>query len=76
MVRAFIMVKTTPGESAALLESVRDRDGVREAHIVAGDVDLIAEVEDEEVYDVIQGIATSIRDVEGVVDTRTYISLA
>jgi DNA-binding Lrp family transcriptional regulator len=76
MVRAFIMVKTTPGESTALLDSIREREGVREAHIVAGDVDLIAEVEDEEVYDVIHGVATAIRDVEGVVDTRTYISLA
>jgi DNA-binding Lrp family transcriptional regulator len=75
MVRAFIMVETSPGESTELLTSVRDRDGVREAHIVAGDVDVIAEVEGDEVYDVIHGVATSIRDVEGVVDTRTYISL-
>lgn len=75
MVRAFLMVETAPGESTALLESIRDTEGVREAHIVAGDVDLIAEVEGEEVYDVIQGVATSIRDVEGVIDTRTYISL-
>jgi DNA-binding Lrp family transcriptional regulator len=75
MVRAFITVETTPGESTELLASVRDRDGVREAHVVAGDVDLIAEVEGEEVYDVIHGVATSIRDVEGIVDTRTYISL-
>jgi DNA-binding Lrp family transcriptional regulator len=75
MVQAFITVETVAGESTELLAAVRDRDGVREAHVVAGDVDLIAEVECDGVYDVINGVATSIRDVEGVVDTRTYISL-
>lgn len=75
MVRAFIMVKTTAGKSADLQESIVGLDGVQEAHVVAGQYDLIAEAQGEEVYDVIHSVATAIRDLDGVVDTRTYICL-
>ena len=75
MVRAFIMVKTAAGKSSALRESIEGVDGVREAHVVAGQYDLVVEASGEEVYTVIHAVATEIRDLEGVVDTRTYICL-
>jgi len=75
MVRAFIMVKTTAGKSAVLQESITDIEGVQEAHVVAGQYDIIVEATGEEVYDVIHSVATQVRDLEGVVDTRTYICL-
>jgi DNA-binding Lrp family transcriptional regulator len=49
--------------------------GVEEAHIVAGQYDIIVEVTADEVYDVMHSVATGIRDLDGVADTRTYISL-
>jgi len=75
MVRAFIMVKTTAGKSADLQSSVASIQGVQEAHVVAGQYDIIVEASGEEVYDVIHSVATEIRDLDGVVDTRTYICL-
>ncbi|MFT4922913.1 MAG: DNA-binding Lrp family transcriptional regulator [Haloarculaceae archaeon] len=75
MVRAFIMVKTVAGKSSELQQSIEETTGVREAHVVAGQYDIIVEAEGEEVYDVIHSVATSVRDLEGVVDTRTYICL-
>ncbi|MFC7132531.1 MULTISPECIES: Lrp/AsnC ligand binding domain-containing protein [Salinibaculum] len=75
MVRAFIMVKTSAGKSADLQEALTDIDGVQEAHVVAGQYDIIAEATGEEVYDVIHGVATEARNLDGVVDTRTYICL-
>jgi DNA-binding Lrp family transcriptional regulator len=75
MVRAFIMVKTTAGKSADLQSSVANIQGVQEAHVVAGQYDIIVEASGEEVYDVIHSVATAVRDLEGVVDTRTYICL-
>ena len=75
MVRAFIMVKTTAGTSATLQEGITDLAGVLEAHVVAGQYDIVVEAEGEEVYDVIHDVATDIRDLDGVVDTRTYICL-
>jgi DNA-binding Lrp family transcriptional regulator len=75
MVRAYIMVKTAAGKSEDLLERTRGLDGIEEAHIVAGKYDIIVEVTAEEVYDVLHSVATSIRDLDGVADTRTYITL-
>ncbi|WP_135366419.1 Lrp/AsnC family transcriptional regulator [Halosimplex halophilum] len=75
MVRAFIMVKTAAGKSEQLLDSIRGIDGVEEAHIVAGQYDIIVEAVGEEVYDLMHGVATRLRDLDGVADTKTYICL-
>lgn len=75
MVSAFIMIKTDAGKSDDLLANVRASDGISEAHIVAGQYDIIAEASGSEVYDVMQSVATRVRDLDGVSDTRTYICL-
>jgi DNA-binding Lrp family transcriptional regulator len=75
MVRAFIMVKTAAGKSDALLNAIRGLDGVEEAHIVAGQYDIIVEAVGDEVYDLMHGVATEMRDLDGVADTKTYICL-
>jgi DNA-binding Lrp family transcriptional regulator len=75
MARAFIVAKTTAGKSADLQSAIEAVDGVREAHVVAGQYDIIVEAEGEEVYTVIHTVSTEIRDLDGVVDTRTYICL-
>ena len=75
MVTAFIAIKTDAGTSDDLLGTIRGLDGVSEAHIVAGKYDIIAEAVGDEVYDVMHTVATRIRDLDGVVDTRTYICM-
>jgi len=75
MVRAFIMVKTAAGKSEGLLASIRDIEGVEEAHIVAGQYDIIVDAVADEVYDLMHNVATSLRDLDGIVDTKTYICL-
>ncbi|MBV0900470.1 Lrp/AsnC family transcriptional regulator [Haloarcula salina] len=75
MVTAFIMVKTAAGKSDELLSAVRESEGVTEAHIVAGQYDIIAEATGTEVYDIMQSVSNHVRDLEGVADTRTYICL-
>jgi DNA-binding Lrp family transcriptional regulator len=75
MVRAFVMATTAAGQSTALLDPIEAIDGVEEAHVVAGQYDLIVEAVGEEVYAVINAAATDIRDLEAVLDTRTYICL-
>ena len=75
MVRAFIMVKTTAGKSADLQDRIEGIEGVLSADVVAGQYDIIVEAEGDEVYAVIHTVATQVRDLEGVVDTRTYICL-
>ncbi|WP_121820616.1 Lrp/AsnC family transcriptional regulator [Halostella salina] len=75
MVHAFIMVKTAAGQSEELLAAVRELGQVDEAHIVAGDYDLITEVDVEEVYDVLHTASSGIQKLDGVADTKTYISM-
>lgn len=75
MVHAFIMVNTTAGKSQDLLESVRELGSVQEAHIVAGDYDIVVEVDAGEVYDVLQTASGDVQGLEGVVDTKTYIAI-
>lgn len=75
MVHAFIMVETAAGKSEELLAAVRELDQIVEAHIVAGDFDLLVEVDAPEVYDVLHTSSTEIQGLEGVTETKTYISL-
>jgi DNA-binding Lrp family transcriptional regulator len=75
MVHAFVMVKADSVAAETVLDAVLGVGGVTEAHIVAGDFDIIAEVQAEEVYDVLGASATEIRSIDGVVDTKTYVAL-
>lgn len=75
MVRAFITVKTSAGKSPELLDDIRSMDAILDAHVVAGQYDIIAEAEGEEVYNVINTVATDLHELDGVVDTRTYVCL-
>lgn len=75
MVHAFVMVETAVGKSEEVVDELRSFEPIAEAHIVAGDHDIIAEVDVAEVYHVLETVAGDVRDLEGVTDTRTYISL-
>jgi len=75
MVYAFVMVKTGSGASEGVVEAIHDLGGVVEANIVAGDFDVIVEVETEEVYDVLETVSGAVGSLEGVLDTKTYVSL-
>ncbi|QRV16425.1 Lrp/AsnC family transcriptional regulator [Haloterrigena salifodinae] len=75
MVHAFIMVKTAAGESEGLLAEIRGLESVIDAHIVAGNYDIIAEVDGQEVYDVLETVSSSVQGLGGVSDTKTYIAM-
>lgn len=75
MVRAFAAIDVAAGVEEDLCRAIREIEGVVEAHLVAGDFDLIAEVETADVRDVLSTITRDIRPLEGVGTTRTYICL-
>lgn len=75
MVHAYIMIRTGPGASADLIESVRSVSQVTDAHIVAGEHDIIAEVEVDAVYEVLETATATIQDLDGIIETRSYIAL-
>lgn len=75
MVYAFVLVKTGAGVSAGVLDALDEIDGIVEAHIVAGEYDIIAEVEVDEVHDVLDVVSSGVQSRDGVIDTKTYIAL-
>ncbi len=75
MVAAYIMVKANTGEADRLKNAILGIEGVEDAHIVAGDVDLIVKVNVENPAAVKTVAADGIQGVQGVEDTQTYISM-
>lgn len=75
MVKAFILVKAAAGTAERLLVEARTAIGVEEAHVVAGQYDLVVEAERDSVYEIMESVASGIRDLDDVTDTRSYICL-
>jgi DNA-binding Lrp family transcriptional regulator len=75
MVTAFIMIKANTGEADRLRDSIEGIDGVESAHIVAGDVDIIAKATVDAPGQVKDIAATQIQGIQGVEDTQTYIAM-
>jgi len=75
MVTAYVMVKAHTGDADRLRNEIETIDGVTEAHIVAGDVDLIAKVSVDTPAAVKDVAATHVQDIEGVESTQTYIAM-
>lgn len=75
MVKAYIMVTAHTGEADRLREDIEAIDGVERAHIVAGDVDIIAVAHVETPAGVKDIAATEIQRIDGVGDTQTYIAM-
>jgi DNA-binding Lrp family transcriptional regulator len=75
MVRAYIMVKANTGEADRLKSSIESIEGVEDAHIVAGDVDIITTVSVDTPADVKEVAANGIQGVDGVEDTQTYVAM-
>jgi len=75
MVRAYVMIKAHTGEADRLRSDIEAIEGVERAHIVAGDVDLIAVVDVDSPGAVKDVAATQIQGVDGIEDTQTYIAM-
>ncbi|MFB6103536.1 MAG: Lrp/AsnC family transcriptional regulator [Halobacteriaceae archaeon] len=75
MVTAYLMVKANTGQADRLLEEVTEVPGVEEAHVVAGDIDLIVKAAVDGPEDVKAIAADHIQRIDGVEDTETYLAM-
>jgi len=75
MVSAYAMIDVGEGASSELCERIRTLDGVTEAHVVAGDFDIVVELQGERPYDLQHVLTAEIRPLDGVGTTRTYVCL-
>lgn len=72
---AYVMVKAHTGEADRLRDEIGGVEGVTGVDIVAGDVDFIAKVSVDGPGDVRDVVASEIRSLDGVEDTRTYVAM-
>jgi DNA-binding Lrp family transcriptional regulator len=75
MVRAYVSILTEAGTSPDVIEHLRDLESVRQADIVAGEFDIVAEIEAESERGLLSLVTEDIRPCDGVGQTRTYIVL-
>jgi DNA-binding Lrp family transcriptional regulator len=75
MVRAYVTVTAHTGEADRLRTDIEAVDGVERAHVVAGDVDIIALVDVDTPAAVKDVVATGLQDIEGVGSTETYVAM-
>ncbi len=75
MVVAYVMIKAHTGRAGRLRDNIEAIDGVVSAHIVAGDVDIIAKVDVGSPGDVKDIAADAVQTLDGVEDTHTYIAM-
>ena len=77
MVHAFVMAQVSgDADTAGVAAAVSGIEAVTEAHVVAGDFDIVAEVGAPDMYTVLDTVADSVRGVDGIGDTRTYVSMS
>lgn len=75
MVEAYVMILTAASTARDLLPQIREIEGVRRANIVAGEYDIIADVEAEDTRRLLRLVTEEIQSLEGVGRTRTCIIL-
>ncbi|PSP78084.1 AsnC family transcriptional regulator [Halobacteriales archaeon QS_1_68_20] len=75
MTHAFVFVDCAAGTARSLVDEIRAVDGVEQAHVVAGDFDVVVELTAVEVRDLLGKVTRQIRSLDGVGTTRTYVAL-
>ena len=75
MIEAYVMILTGADTAPSLLPMIRDVEGVKRANIVAGEFDIIANVEAESPRALLALVTNDIQSLDGVSRTRTSIIL-
>ncbi|SEK48267.1 Lrp/AsnC family transcriptional regulator [Haloferax larsenii] len=75
MVEAYVTIQTGAGTARDVVEQLRTLDNVVKASIVAGEFDIVVEVEADSERDLLGLISDDIQQFEGVGRTSTCIVL-
>lgn len=75
MPKAYVTIVTSAKMSPDVVAELETIEEVTEAHIVAGDFDVIAELAATETSDLLPIVTKRIQGIDGVGHTRTYIVL-
>lgn len=75
MPKAYVTIVTSAKMSPEVVARLEEIPEIVDAHIVAGDFDVIAELDASETNDLLPIVTRRIQGIEGVGHTRTYVVL-
>ncbi|WP_227377430.1 Lrp/AsnC family transcriptional regulator [Haladaptatus halobius] len=75
MVTAYVLIKANVPLVDRIRDTVAELDGVVDAHIVAGDIDVIAKVEVDSPAAVRETVASGVLTINGVESTQTHMAM-
>lgn len=76
VVRAYVLIEMVAGQSRNLVNSLQEREGIRDVARVTGPYDVIAVLEGRDVDEISNTVTDEIHSQTGVVRTTTCVSLA
>ncbi|WP_227356662.1 Lrp/AsnC family transcriptional regulator [Haladaptatus salinisoli] len=75
MVIAYVLIKANVPSVDRIRDTVAELDGVTDAHIVAGDIDVIAKIDVDSPADVRKTVASGVLSISGVEGTQTHMAM-
>jgi len=75
MVDAYAMLDTAAGTEDDVCQALRDAEGIAGVYAIAGDFDVIVELTGDDPRDLLETVTDTIRPLEGVGTTRTYVCI-
>ncbi len=74
MVKAYVLIVTSPGATRRVALAVKALEHVIEVHEVMGPYDIVAEIEMESLQDVPTLLAEHIRTLDGIQSTTSLVA--
>jgi DNA-binding Lrp family transcriptional regulator len=74
MIKAYVLVVTSPGDTRGVLNTIKEIPGVVEIHEVMGPYDIVVEIEVESLSDVPSILSDKIRTVPGIESTTSLVT--
>ena len=74
MIRAYILIVASPGETQAVVDALAGIEDIKQAHQVIGPYDIVAEMEVEDLADIPPILSERIRTIAGVESTTSLVT--
>ena len=74
MIRAYILIIVSHGETQAVFDALASIEDVKQAHQVMGPYDIVAEIEVENLADIPPILSEHIRTIAGVENTTSLVT--
>lgn len=75
MDRLYVLIKVEPGHIEEILDSVKLKRYVKEAHAVTGSYDIIVKIEGAAISEILSTVVKEIHKIEGIKSTETLVAV-